>query len=70
MNEIQPSNKRPGLDPRAIVAIVAMLYTLSPVDVLPDFIPLAGQADDAGVIILAIVLALVMTLAGAGNRGE
>ena len=72
MNEIQSTNRngRRGMDPRAIVAVVTMLYGLSPIDVIPDFIPIAGQADDVGVILLAVVAMLVMTMAGAGRGGE
>ena len=34
-------------------------YTASPIDVVPDFIPLAGQADDMALIILACLMMLV-----------
>lgn len=34
-----------------IMAIAgSLLYVLSPIDVIPDFIPVAGYLDDAGVI--------------------
>ncbi len=72
MNEIQPSNnnRRQGIDPRMIAAIIAGLYTISPIDAMPDFIPVLGQMDDAGVIALAVIAMLMMTLAGAGNRNN
>lgn len=30
------------------------LYILSPIDLIPDFIPVVGYADDAGVVIFAL----------------
>ena len=36
------------------LAIGALIYLISPLDVVPDFIPLAGLADDAGIILYAI----------------
>lgn len=35
-------------------AVLALLYFISPVDLIPDTIPLAGFLDDAGVIAAAI----------------
>lgn len=40
-----------GLSARKLVAIVAaILYLISPLDVIPDFIPVVGYVDDAAVI--------------------
>ena len=36
----------------ALVALAA--YLASPIDLVPDFIPIAGQADDAVLVILAL----------------
>jgi uncharacterized membrane protein YkvA (DUF1232 family) len=36
----------------ALVALAA--YLASPIDLVPDFIPVAGQADDAVLVILAL----------------
>lgn len=36
------------------IAIGALLYLISPIDAVPDFIPVVGLADDVGVIALAV----------------
>ncbi len=35
---------------RGIIAILAILYILSPLDLLPDIIPVVGWLDDLGVL--------------------
>lgn len=49
------------------VAIGALLYLVSPFDAVPDFLPLLGLSDDAGVI-LAAVASLAVALAKYQNR--
>lgn len=44
------------------MAIGALLYLISPIDIVPDIIPIAGLADDVGVI-LAVVAKLATDLA-------
>lgn len=40
---------------RKLALIVGcLLYVLSPIDLIPDFVPIAGQADDLTLIILTI----------------
>ncbi len=49
------------------VAIGALLYLVSPFDAVPDFLPLLGLSDDAGVI-LAAVASLSVALAKYKSR--
>lgn len=42
--------------------ILLLLYLLSPVDLVPDFIPVVGYADDA--IVVALILRSVIRRAG------
>lgn len=47
------------VDPKApwqgkAIAIAALLYLVSPLDVVPDFLPVIGLGDDVAVILFAI----------------
>jgi uncharacterized membrane protein YkvA (DUF1232 family) len=48
---------------RKALLVLAALYLASPIDVVPDFIPVVGQLDDA--LVLAFVLRRVTGGAGA-----
>ena len=61
MNEIT-TQKRRRIDPKMVVGILAGLYTVSPVDLIPDLIPVLGAADDGMVILLAVLALCVMLL--------
>jgi uncharacterized membrane protein YkvA (DUF1232 family) len=53
----------PAVPRRQRIALVALAaYLASPIDLVPDFLPVAGQADDA----VLVVLALRWILRGAG----
>jgi uncharacterized membrane protein YkvA (DUF1232 family) len=43
---------------KLIVPLVALLYVLSPIDLIPDFLLGLGQIDDVGIIGGALLLAL------------
>ena len=52
-----------GRDPRTprgakIVAMAVVAYALSPIDLIPDFIPVIGLLDDLIIVPLGIMLAL------------
>lgn len=38
--------------------LIALVYLILPLDLVPDFFPLLGQLDDIGIIILLISMAM------------
>jgi uncharacterized membrane protein YkvA (DUF1232 family) len=54
--------RHPDVPPAAKAVMPGtLLYLASPIDVLPDFIPVVGQVDDLLVIGAALVLVLWLT---------
>jgi uncharacterized membrane protein YkvA (DUF1232 family) len=49
---------------RKAVLVLAILYLASPIDLVPDFIPVAGQVDD----VIVVALALRVVLRGSSPR--
>ncbi len=69
------ARKHPDMPLRAkIVCVVAVLYALSPIDLIPDFIPILGYIDDAlllpAMIWLAIRLMPLQVLASSRTRAD
>lgn len=48
---------------QTIIAVIAGGYGFSPIDFLPDFLPIIGLADDTTIIVLALVLMIIITIA-------
>ena len=47
------------------VPLLALLYVISPIDFVPDFIPGLGQLDDLGIILAALEMFVRLSPGGA-----
>ena len=57
--------RTPGMAKLAV--IIGILYGISPLDVVPDVIPLLGQLDDLGVLLIVLLVFLRMTTSVRGQ---
>jgi uncharacterized membrane protein YkvA (DUF1232 family) len=44
-----------------LLILLGIVYGVSPIDVLPDFLPLIGQLDDLGILVIVILSFLRMS---------
>ena len=44
--------------PVKIIPVLTVLYLASPLDLVPDFIPVLGYMDDVGIVVLALAAVL------------
>jgi uncharacterized membrane protein YkvA (DUF1232 family) len=50
--------------------VATLLYFLSPIDLIPDFIPAAGYADDLAAVLIAIVVNIISAQEAARQSKE
>jgi uncharacterized membrane protein YkvA (DUF1232 family) len=60
-------DKRTPIVPK-FITLVAVLYLLSPIDIIPDFIPVVGYLDD--MVIVPLLLSLAIKLLPVSVREE
>ena len=51
-----------------ILAILAVLYIVSPIDIIPDWLPIVGWLDDIG--ILGVILCLILRKPSIDNKSK
>lgn len=64
----QPTPPKAKRSPQttALLVVLCLIYVLSPIDFLPDFIPLLGWIDDIGAIVAAIGMVKPLMQGNAG----
>jgi uncharacterized membrane protein YkvA (DUF1232 family) len=61
--EETPPKRKPSTPLAWIILILAIIYVVSPVDAIPDVIPIIGWIDDAGATLAGLIAALRMLTA-------
>jgi uncharacterized membrane protein YkvA (DUF1232 family) len=54
VREYQRDEYRDMAAPKLLIIIAALIYFVSPFDVIPDWVPVLGHIDDAFVVSLAL----------------
>ena len=52
-----------------LIIVLVLLYVMSPIDLIPDFIPIAGWIDDLGVVGYGVKIILNQIKNAAVKRG-
>ncbi len=66
---ILPPGERPRTSRAGFIPLlIALLYGASPIDLIPDLIPLLGWSDDAVVILVCVSIALRIWLKSRQRR--
>jgi uncharacterized membrane protein YkvA (DUF1232 family) len=53
---------------RLLIVIICVAYTISPIDLIPDVVPVIGWLDDAGIDVVGVVI--FWLLGPANNQNE
>lgn len=57
-----PSKHNDELGIRKITAIASLIYLISPLDIVGDFLPIIGLVDDAGILLIAALVIIALTV--------
>ena len=53
-----------------ILSIISVIYIVSPLDIIPDFIPIAGQSDDLVAFATALTTAFTSYVSWKKSKGK
>ena len=58
-----------AISPKALISVVAgLMYFLSPIDAIPDFIPMFGMLNDIAVVLASVLVAVVVEVGEVGEQ--